>query len=265
MSHRKHLPLGFLAVGAIAILAVIGVVNGLWSKNLIVQGTVETGDLRVDWTAASCNEFWTWPRLPQSTPDFGEYLGKDVGNTVVSIGDPEDIHGDQVLVVTLNNTYPSYGVDCELHWSNTGSIPVNFSGFSIAAGDGGAPLTGCVLEEFGGGAVKQLTCNEVTIALVDGLQDQIDPCAPELIGTIQCDQAAHSLFIRVNQPAEQSDCTADTVDDSNPPEVTGVECDPETLVTYEFFVKLCVAQWNEEATYEQCVTSPQHEGPVFEP
>jgi len=47
---NKRVPLGLIVAGLFVVLATIGIVNGLWSKNLVVHGVVTTGDLNVDWT-----------------------------------------------------------------------------------------------------------------------------------------------------------------------------------------------------------------------
>jgi hypothetical protein len=253
--------MGFLASGLIVALAAIGIVNGLWSKNLVVSGTVETGDLNVDWSLITCSELHNWPGFPGSDPEEGllpgEFLDKDVGSVTWDIGDPDGVYGDQVGLVNLHNAYPSYVVDCEIEWYNSGSIPFNFRGFNIAAGPEGEPLTNCVVT---GTTNKQMLCDQVTVQLVDGAA-QADPCTdPET--NLDCPRA-HSLRIHVEQPALQSDCTATT--EGPGVTVTDVDCDPETLISYQFLIKICVAQWNEEATYEQCVNSDQHEGPDFEP
>jgi hypothetical protein len=263
INRKRALPLGVLVVGLLVVLATIGVVSGLWSKNLVVDGTVETGDLSVDWTEPRCSENNPWP----SGTNQGEYLGKDVGDFDWEIGDAE--FGDQVLRIKLSNTYPSYFVDCELHWINNGTIPVNFIGAAIVPGAGRPPIgpgpNDCHLVV--AGANSALNCPQLTVRFIDGT-GQVDPCDDQ-DGDGDFDEddialcrVAHSLEIHVEQPAEQSDCRA-RGSTSDPWQIdrASLQCNPDTQVSYEFQVKLCVAQWNENASFPDCVDSVQHEGP----
>ena len=261
IKQKRALPIGGFVVALFLVLAGMVVVSGLWSKNLVVDGTVTTGDLNVDWTPPRCGEFNPWP----GGANNGEFLGKDVGDFEWEIGDTE--FGDQVLTISLTNTYPSYFVDCEIHWVNTGSIPVNFIGFEIVPGEG-LPAIGpnpedCKIVIFG--ANQSLECPQLTVRLLDGT-GQVDPCG-DVNGDGVIDEndfsicrVAHSLEIHVEQAAEQSDCSA--TGSGDPWQIGTLTCDPDAQVDYEFQVFLCVAQWNEQATYEQCKDSPQHEGPA---
>jgi hypothetical protein len=214
-------------------LASMGIANGLWSKNLVINGEVQTGDLNVDFTSVLCNEYHPWNdngSLVGTSP--GEYLGKNVGSTVGDIDDDDA----QILYVTVANGYPSYAVDCTVRWRNTGTIPFNFSGFTINQVSDN--LHNCVLT---GTQEKRLDCDELTVIYRDGITSQVDPGVTE----------ANSLRIHVEQPSVQGVCT--------PTGPGATVC--TSPVAYEFQVKLCVAQWNEAATFAQCVDSFQHEGP----
>ncbi len=78
----------------------------------------------------------------------------------------------------------------------------------------GAGLTNCTLT---GNQTKTLSCDQLTVVFVDGIGAQLDPE----------DQLASSLRIHVEQPAKERS-------------------------TYEFDVLVCLAQWNESPTPEQC-------------
>jgi hypothetical protein len=214
MAHHRTPPAGLMAAGLLALLAIAGIAYGLWSKVLIIDGTVETGDLRVDWDFETCSELHGWPG-----PGFddGEYLGKDVGRVTARI-DPED---NQVINFQVENSYPSYVADCEVEWANTGTIPVNVSGFAIIPGDG---LTNCTQA---GNNRRTMSCDELTVIFVGSSGLHVDPG----------DGAASSLRIHVEQPAVQ-----------------GAE--------YAFGVAVCAAQWNEAATFGECMANPSVEGPV---
>jgi hypothetical protein len=254
----KRLPLGFLAAGLLMVLAAIGIVNGLWSKNLVINGTVETGDLNVDWVVASSgDEFgpddctggtppWN-PQFPCPAPD------KDVGSMFCFIEDEDTTDTDiigQVIHFEVHNAYPSYEADCEVEFKNTGSIPFNVVGFAIIPGAG---LENC---DFIVNLTqsKVLLCDELKIGYFDNVGLQVDPG----------DQLGSSLRIHLEQGADQSTCTGETTIFDPPgaaPPFPVVDPTCTDLVTYEFDVKVCVAQWNEDATFAECVDSLQHEGP----
>jgi hypothetical protein len=249
MNGKRRLPLGFLAAGLLMALAAVGIVNGLWSKNLVINGEVTTGDLEVEWSRVGvCLEFWTWPDEPEAFPDdFGEFLGKDVGWFTVAINQTDR----QILEIEVHNAYPSYAFDCELHWENTGSIPVNFIDYDVV-------FEGSSCDRSGTDEII-FDCGVFTIVIVNDI-GQVDPG----------EERGRSYIFHVEQPAEQSDCSATgsgtpwQIGGPNPlpaNNAAGLDCDPETLVDYSFQIKLCVAQWNEAATYQQCVDSDQHEGP----
>ncbi len=242
MTNRKRaLPIGVFVVTLVVVLAGMAVVSGLWSKNLTVDGTVETGDLRVDWTSAVgiddiCTDF---------NPLFDDCgVPKDVGKFVCEVDE-----GDaQILHFEASNTYPSYEADCEYHFTNTGSIPWIVRGAEIIPGAG---LTNCV-DGPGAPLTIVLACEQLTIGYFDNVGVQVDPG----------NQVAGSIKIHVEQEADQSDCTADSQDVFGLIVVGNIVCDPATLVTYNFDIFVCVAQWNEAADYDECKTSPQHEGPI---
>lgn len=193
-----------LLAGALVLgLAALGVGYGLWSKTLTVDGVVHTGDLNADWVLTSCGELHGWPG-PLSP---GEYLGKDVGSVSATI----DQQDPQILHFSVENGYPSYVADCEVEYTNTGTIPVNVVATTIVPGAG---LTNCTLT---GNQTKTLTCDQLTVVFVDGIGAQVDPH----------DTMASSLRIHVEQPAKERS-------------------------TYEFDVLVCLAQWNESPTAQEC-------------
>jgi hypothetical protein len=255
MIRRQRIPLGVLAAALIAILAAIGVVNGLWSKNLVVSGTVQTGDLKADWYLVTdsdedCQQSWN-PNFPCPHP-------KDVGWMTCSI-DAED---SQIIHMEVHNAYPSFDADCEVHFRNTGTIPWHMVGFAVdPAGDDTVDpptgLTNCFVDAQSGQDIV-VVCDQMKISYTDNVGIQFDPGTP----------GASSLLIHVQQAAGQSDCSATGAPTQGDFEWTitrqSLVCDSESLQTYAFDVKLCVAQWNEAASYQQCVDSPQHEGPPFE-
>ncbi len=178
--HRRA-PAATLSILLLIGLASLGVGYGLWAKTLRIEGVVHTGEVEARWTRVSCAEFHPWPdgTLP------GEAEGKDVGVTTASI-DPAD---DQLLHITLSNVYPSYAVDCQVHFENNGTIPVIIRGTKVV---GGSNLTGCTLS---GDNKKTLRCDQLTVVFTDNLGVQLHPH----------DEAASSLTVHVEQPAAQGE------------------------------------------------------------
>lgn len=206
---KPRFPVMLVALLLMLSLTVLGIGYGLWSKVLIIEGTVETGRVDAKWEAVICREFYTWPDMPQSSNDFGEFEGKDVGNTFAQI----DLDDDQILHITVFNGYPSYAVDCQVHFMNDGTIPVKVRGFNIVPTS--PNLTNCTLS---GGSTVKLACDQLTVVFFDGLGSQVDPE----------DMSSSSVMLHVEQPAEQLD-------------------------TYTFDVQVCLGQWNEDATLEECL------------
>ncbi|HMK08145.1 MAG TPA: hypothetical protein VK449_03845 [Anaerolineales bacterium] len=215
MSERTRastaLPFAGLALVLLIALATLGVGYGLWAKTLTINGEVHTGRVDARWLFGGCFEFNSWPDFPTEPGDYGEAEGKDVGTWSVR----PDSADDQNLLFRIDNGYPSYAVDCEVHFQNDGTIPVRIRGFSIGAVS--PNLTGCRVTD--GNPIK-LECDQLTVYYYDGLGMQLHPG----------EQKAGSLVVHVEQPA-----------------------DP--LSTYEFEVGICMAQWNEGATLPECFSA----------
>lgn len=265
---------GVLFMGLIVMLGLIGVVSGLWSKNLVINGTVETGDLNADWDCGWTNDDGLTgadgvvqgggcdPAVVETTADNGAdpdnndwpnfnnttHVAKDVGHCSLVINPDEDTgqkdFGNQVANVTIENAYPSYECTVTLQLTNTGSIPFNVAGAGLELPDASKGKIETV------DASGDNLCDPSTL-LTD---PQVDPGEEK---TLTC-------TVHVTQTAEQSDCTGTTTLATDGHPVVDYTCPDPTdgkLVSYSFGIKVCVAQWNEAATYGQCTSSDQHEGP----
>jgi hypothetical protein len=264
MRNRKaFMSAGGLFMLLVVMLGLVAVVNGLWSKNLVVEGIVETGDLNADWDCGYTNDDGLdgidgvvqgggcvdvsedsgdvgldpnrhdWPGFT----DYDPFVRKDVGECHLRIGG--DPWGNQQALVTIENAYPSYECTVTLYLTNTGSIPFNLISANL------------VLPSNALGVIETVDAQGV---------DLCDPAA--LLDDPQVDPGEELPFdctVHVGQTAEQSDCIGKTA--YVPWPVVDHSCDPATLVSYEFAIDVCVAQWNEAATATECKNSAQHEGP----
>jgi len=280
---KPFMTTGALFMGLIVVLGAIGIVNGLWSKNLVIHGVVETGDLNADWDCGYSNDDGTTSiqALPGKCltvvedPDDGldpapgdaDFVGapgfvystpffpKNVARCDLDI-DPADDNPDfgaQVASVTIWNAYPSYECTLVLYLSNTGSIPFNIAGSELVlpANVGIETLTQvCVAD------ACEVVSNATNACTFDVTDPQVDPG----------EERALECTVHVLQTAEQNDCANWTTAPGpviNPP-AGAARCigpDGGALVVYTFDIQVCVAQWNETATFDNCKGSLQHEGP----
>jgi YHS domain-containing protein len=237
--------LAFMAV--IVLLGAIGVVNGLWSKNLVINGTVETGDLNADWdcawtnddeaqgpTIGDCAEVFTETELDAGPDPCTEDVNptdcvapeKDVGHCAVTDLDvePDGPNAGQIAQVEITNAYPSYECTVTAVITNTGTIPFNIIGGNL------------IIDPANSQGVEPLGATPCGFAA----GTQVDSSNVNPLNT----EEAISCTVHVKQTAEQG-------------------------WTYYFAIEVCVAQWNEnpedisedETAFESCKGSDQHEGP----
>jgi hypothetical protein len=101
-------------------LAVLGVAYAQWQKTLTINGTVNTADVDAQWIMTENGNIVTWCNDEGTTNDPGQPVPKHVGSTEIGL-DPSD---DQILLVTVDNVYPSYRSTCWAKLHNDGTIPV---------------------------------------------------------------------------------------------------------------------------------------------
>jgi hypothetical protein len=209
-----------LSMVLVLLLAAVGVGYAKWSKDLRIDGYIETGEVAVGFCWAECEE---WP----------EAEGKDVGQCEVFYEE-----GGTVLEIVMMNTYPCYGVDVEYDINNLGTIPVKVESITLleVSVDGGIipvdlPLIVChtygvqIDEETGAVIIDDLGPGPIPMDILDlydfdihvtGEFGQIDPVgAPWGPDTVRGD-----LHIHVDQAAEM-------------------------LTTYDFSIGIIASQWNE--------------------
>jgi hypothetical protein len=143
--------------------------------------------------------------------------GEFEGKDVGSWSIQIDPQNDQLLHFTINNGYPSYAVDCSAKYIVKGSIPVVVRGLTIIPVSG---LTNCQLSNDPDENTKKLTCDQLTVIFQNGVGLQLHPGA----------KTPTNLMVHVEQQAAEN-------------------------ATYEFDAVVCVAQWNESATLEECLAA----------
>ncbi|BEP18295.1 hypothetical protein PYJP_16470 [Pyrofollis japonicus] len=117
-----------LALIGVMLASIIGAYS-MWSETLTVNGTVNTGEVKVAFTGWSCSDTGADPQLPNST--FHNEEGKDVANCDISVTQVDDDGNAIVLRVTINNAYPGYTPVIALNITNIGTIPVKLYNSSV--------------------------------------------------------------------------------------------------------------------------------------
>lgn len=209
-----------LSMVLVLLLAAVGVGYAKWSKELQIEGLIQTGEVAVGFCWAECIE---WP----------EAEGKDVGSCETFYEE-----GGQVLEVQMFNTYPCYGVDVDYDINNLGTIPVKVEAIELVrvSVDGldipvGMPLIVChvygvqidevtgvaIVDDLGPGPIPKDILDMYDFDIhVTGEFGQIDP-----IGSgIGPDTVRGDLHIHVDQAAEMN-------------------------TSYDFKIRIVASQWNE--------------------
>lgn len=96
----------------ILVLGMSGVAYAHWSETLYISGTVDTGELDLEFSSAVCNE-------------HPEAEGKDVGHCEVVLIDTDGDGDHDTVQLTITNGYPCYACDVVLDIHNNGTVPAN--------------------------------------------------------------------------------------------------------------------------------------------
>ena len=128
----------YIALILVLALGLIGGAYAAWTDQLVVAGTVATGDIDVVFTSAESND--SGDTLDPASPADDE---KDVGSTEVSLSDD-----GKTMTVTIENAYPGYVSQIDYAVTNNGSVPVRLQNkaFEVLSGDtaGLAVDNGCL-------------------------------------------------------------------------------------------------------------------------
>jgi hypothetical protein len=95
-------------------LATVGVAYGLWVETLAIQGTVQTGEWNLKFTAASTND-------PPGSIDPGK--DKDVGSCTAKVVKDCSCCKSSLVKVLVSNAYPSYECEASVTIEKGGTIP----------------------------------------------------------------------------------------------------------------------------------------------
>ena len=98
----------FSLLGGILALAILGIVYGLWSKTLTIEGVADIGFTNADFVAASTND-------PPGTIDPG--YEKDVASCIAQVAD------DERVTLVINGAFPSYTCTFTTTIKNMGTLP----------------------------------------------------------------------------------------------------------------------------------------------
>jgi len=134
---------GLLILALVIALGTLGVGYAKWSDTVTINANIESGNVCIKFDGAGTNvDPCTSNNLDYTMIFDGEYWivaspdtqidedlePKNVGCTTTSLS-----ADGKTLTVTLNNVYPGYLADMELHIRNCGTIPVKIEGFTYTA------------------------------------------------------------------------------------------------------------------------------------
>lgn len=136
----------FISMVMLLAFVLMGAAFAGWSEDILINGSVATGNLDVTFSSATTDDEAT-------TVDPGK--DRNVGVTEATIGE-----GSKSISVTGTNAYPGYAATLTYKVANTGSIPVKITNAEITNVDG-----------------------EITVVAADPANTVIDP-GQEYTGTV---------------------------------------------------------------------------------
>lgn len=170
-----------MALLLLVAVAALGVGYGLWSKLLLIEGTVETGEVDAIWVPfvepniLLCND--NEPFLDDP---------KEVGGVSGLI----DLEDPQIAHFTITNGYPGYRAECQVEYVNVGTIPLFVEAIEFIPGP---ELNNCTVVQDATGSFEA-SCDELTVRWSNNLCTQLDPGDLPL---------GSSLRVQVEQPANE--------------------------------------------------------------
>jgi hypothetical protein len=119
---NKRLPLGLLAILLIVLLAGIGVAYGLWAETLTIDGTVNTGEVDVNFGMIDVKEMVS---IDGADPVLESLYPSKVGAANCDIEVEFPLADDPTLEVTVTGAYPSWHCIVDFEIKSVGSVPVH--------------------------------------------------------------------------------------------------------------------------------------------
>ena len=185
--------IGLICLALVLALGTLGVGYAMWSDQVTIEGTVDTGTLRIGIVKAEATLYQT---KNVSTVDLS-FQGPIAPWECPSPPGAEEFAYEK-LVVTLNNTFPCLTVDIEFYVGSAGSIPIHITGLNMSdptdeltvAWNASAPNKGWFYST-GGDPIKDMV---MTFEIINLVCSQLHECVP--------DKA--DLILHVEQPAEQN-------------------------------------------------------------
>lgn len=133
---RKGLPVFTLSIILILVLALSGVAYGLWSENLVIDGTVQTGEVDVGFSTVFPID-WVGPAADVTSAEQAQKLsvcgeGQEFAGTncvpkhctVEAYDYDPNSDGKEGLTIKVTNAYPSYHCAVFFNVDNYGTVPV---------------------------------------------------------------------------------------------------------------------------------------------
>jgi predicted ribosomally synthesized peptide with SipW-like signal peptide len=120
MFKGKSLPVGTLVMVLVIMLALLGVGYALWSDTLVIEGTVNTGEVDMAFSPCATNDSGT-----ANDPGYTKHVASCAcARSDGTIENPSDDGYDQ-LNITITDGYPSYSCNVTYDMSNIGTVPVH--------------------------------------------------------------------------------------------------------------------------------------------
>jgi hypothetical protein len=168
-------------------LLIVGVTYAMWSKTLYLTGIVNTDSVSGVFTQVTNLDP---PAPPGGPPSYDPIDPNDPLYTIIGPRELKDVGstnvtgiGTDTLTVYVNNSYPSYYNDLEIHYENNGSVPVIIQNITLTT------IGGWKIASTWNG-----TDGPVWVAAYDGIGSQLDP------GQVK----TQSLELHVTQAAAQN-------------------------------------------------------------
>jgi hypothetical protein len=129
---RKSLPIGTLVMILILALAAVGVGYSMWAENLVIDGTVKTGEVDVTFSGPWTAEYVHVDGTIELEP---EVKGRYTKCEATGFDFDPDSDGYEGIDILVEGAYPSYLCYVWFDVTNIGTVPVHVSRPKPTAGN----------------------------------------------------------------------------------------------------------------------------------